>query len=248
MTGHPSSSTQSPLDPVPADAAGPVRVLLVEDDAPLAELLADYLRGSGFVAEIEPRGDRAVQRIIAERPGLVVLDLMLPGEDGFAVCRRVRPFYAGPILMLTARGREADQIEGLNCGADDYVGKPVRAPLLLARVNALLRRAPPAAPVRLERAGLVLDARVRTATARGRPLDLSRAEFDLLWLLTAHAGQPLPRKVILERLRGGSADDFDRSIDLRVSRLRQKLAAASGAHDAIRTVRGIGYELVGVDR
>jgi two-component system response regulator RstA len=248
VTDRPSSKSDAPLEPVPADAAGPVRILLVEDDLPLAALLADYLRGNGFVVEIEPRGDRAVQRLIAEPPGLVVLDVMLPGEDGFAVCRRVRPIYTGPILMLTARGREADEIEGLTCGADDYVAKPVRAPLLLARVRALLRRAPPAEPVRLERVGLVLDARMRAAAARGRPLELSRAEFDLLWLLTSHAGRTLPRKVIFEQLRGLGADELDRSIDLRVSRLRQKIAAACGVEDAIRTVRGIGYELVGVDR
>lgn len=243
-----SSSQAEVVAPVPADAAGPVRILLVEDDLPLAELLADYLRASGFAVEIESHGERAVHRILVERPGLVVLDLMLPGEDGFAVCRRVRPMYTGPILMLTARGRDADQIEGLTSGADDYVAKPVRAPLLLARVNALLRRAPPAEPVQLSRVGLVLDARVRAASAQGRPLELSRAEFDLLWLLTSHAGQTVPRKVIFERLRGLGADELDRSIDLRVSRLRQKIAAACGVGDAIRTVRGIGYELVGVER
>jgi two-component system response regulator RstA len=246
MANHSRAEVDAPGSPVPADATGPVRILLVEDDLPLAELLADYLRGSGFVVEIEPHGARAVARILDERPGLVVLDLMLPGEDGFAVCRRVRPMYAGPILMLTARGRDTDQIEGLTSGADDYVAKPTRAPLLLARIAALLRRAPPAEPAWLSRAGLVLDARVRTASARGRRLELSRAEFDLLWLLTSHAGQALPRKVIFERLRGLGADDFDRSIDLRVSRLRQKIAAACGVEGAIRTVRGIGYELVGV--
>lgn len=231
----------------PSSAAGPVRILLVEDDAPLAELLADYLRGNGYLVDIEPRGDKAVQRILADPPGLVVLDLMLPGEDGFGVCRRVRPVYTGPILMLTAHARDADQIEGLGCGADDYVGKPVRAPLLLARVGALLRRAAPTGPTRLECAGLSMDARSRTAAARGRPLDLSRAEFDLLWLLAAHAGQTLPRKVIRERLRGLDNDEFDRSVDLRVSRLRQKIALACGVKDAIRTVRGIGYELVRVE-
>lgn len=248
VPNDPSSKPTVAAEPVPADAAGPVRILLVEDDRPLAELLADYLRSNGFVVDIEPHGDRAVTRILAERPGLVVLDLMLPGEDGFAVCRRVRPMYTGPILMLTARGRDADQIEGLTSGADDYVAKPVRAPLLLARVCALLRRATPAESTQLSRVGLVLDARVRAASARGRPLELSRAEFDLLWLLTSHAGQTLPRKVIFERLRGLGADEFDRSIDLRVSRLRQKIAAACGVEDAIRTVRGIGYELVGVER
>ena len=233
---------------VDADPAGPVQILLVEDDVPLAELFADYLRSNGYLVDIESRGDRALARIVAERPGLVVLDVTLPGEDGLSVCRRARPVYAGPILMLTARGRDADQIEGLSSGADDYVAKPVRAPILLARVRALLRRAPAAEPGVLSRAGLVLEARSREASALGRPLTLSRAEFDLLWLLTSHAGETLPRKVIFERLRGLDADDFDRSIDLRVSRLRQKIAAACGVEGAIRTVRGVGYELVGVSR
>ncbi len=117
------------------------KLLLIEDDVRLATLMAEYLQTNGHDVGVEHRGDRAVDRILAEKPDLVVLDLMLPGEDGLSICRRVRPQFPGPILMLTARGEEIDHIVGLEVGADDYVGKPVSPRLLLARVSALLRRA-----------------------------------------------------------------------------------------------------------
>ncbi|MCY1022927.1 response regulator transcription factor [Pyxidicoccus sp. MSG2] len=219
-------------------------VFIVDDDRALTAMIADYLRMHGFSAESEVSGERAVPRILATRPDLVVLDVMLPGKDGFAVCRELRGAYPGPILMLTGRGAEVDEVVGLESGADDYLPKPVRPRVLLARLRALLRRtsAPPQSdgtPVRVGE--LTVDSTRRTAWLRGKELDLTSGEFDVLLLLVAHAGQVVSRQLMYQRLRGVEQDDIDRSVDLRVSRLRHKLREASGEADAIKTVRGVGY-------
>jgi DNA-binding response OmpR family regulator len=215
------------------------RILIVEDDLGLAELVGEYLTQHGFAVESEARGDTAVDRIVAGRPDLVVLDLMLPGLDGLTVCRRVRPAYRGPILMLTARGEETDEVVGLELGADDYLAKPVRPRVLLARVRALLRRQAPADAI--EVGGLRVDPGRREASFHGQPVELTSGELDLLILLAAHAGQVVDRATLYKQLRGVDADEFDRSIDLRVSRLRQKLAAIAPTAQTIKTVRGVGY-------
>lgn len=223
------------------------RILIVEDDAPLADMLADYLRGHGFDAQHEPRGDAAPSRILAEQPDLVILDLALPGLDGLAVCREVRPRYPRPILMLTARGDDVDEVVGLELGADDYLAKPVKPRVLLARVRALLRRpaaeseSASASDARLRVGELVIDAAARTAAIGSVALDLTSGEFELLWLLASDAGQVLDRRRLYDRVRGVAYDELDRSIDLRVSRLRQKIADAGGRRDAIKTIRGVGY-------
>jgi two-component system response regulator RstA len=218
------------------------RVLIVEDDAPLAGMLAEYLGGHGFDAQIEPRGDAATPRIIEEQPDLVILDLGLPGKDGLAVCRSVRPRYAKPILMLTARGDATDEVVGLEIGADDYLAKPVKPRVLLARVRALLRRLAVVEPGERLRVGeLAIDAAARTAAIGETVLDLTSGEFELLWLLASHAGQVMDRQRLYDRVRGVEYDELDRSIDLRVSRLRQKITDAGGGRNAIKTVRGVGY-------
>jgi two-component system response regulator RstA len=218
-------------------------ILIVEDEGELAQMIADYLGQHGYVVEIENRGDRAVSRIRRVQPALVVLDLMLPGEDGLSVCRRVRPEYRGPILMLTARGQDSDEVLGLELGADDYLAKPVAPRVLLARVRALLRRRP-SEPVlnaqRLQVADLIIDRTTRTAELGGTPLKLTSGEFELLWLFAANAGRELGRAALYEKLHSGDFDEFDRSIDLRVSRLRQKLFLCCG-QEVIKTVRGVGY-------
>ncbi len=217
-------------------------ILIVEDDAQLAAMIADYLRQNGLKVEIESRGDRAAPRILASQPSLVVLDLMLPGDDGLSICRKIHGAYAGRVLTLTARGDEIDEVVGLELGADDYLAKPVRPRVLLARIRALLRRPPDAPPSgRLEAGGLSIDPATRQALAGDARLDLTAGEFDLLWLLASHAGQVLGRKFLFQELIGGQYDDFDRTIDLRVSRLRTKLAAALGDQDTIKTLRGSGY-------
>jgi DNA-binding response OmpR family regulator len=231
-----------------SDAAPREAILIVEDDLELASMITDYLRQQGFAAESEPRGDRAVARIVAEQPSLVVLDVNLPGMDGLTVCREVRGRYAGPILMLTARCDEHDEVVGLEVGADDYLAKPVRPRVLLARVRALLRR-PKSTPARETESvcvgNLTIDPAARVAFVNGTALSLTTGEFDLLFLLASHAGKILDRQLIYQRLMSVDQGEFDRAIDLRVSRLRQKLQQASGQREVIKTIRGIGYLYVG---
>lgn len=218
-------------------------VLVVEDDAALATLVADFLSKNGLRASVEGRGDRAVARILAEAPDAVVLDWMLPGLDGLGVCRAVRPAYRGRILVLTARGDEIDEVLILEMGADDYMAKPVRPRALLARLGALLRRAAPAAPKRLELGRLVVDPAGRSVWLDGAAIDLTTAEYDLLWVLVEHAGHVIERDALYEQVRGIAWDGLDRSIDLRVSRLRKKLGDEEKPHRLIKSVRGTGYLL-----
>ncbi|WP_198949481.1 response regulator [Halovibrio salipaludis] len=235
------------------------RVLIVEDDERLAELTRDFLEKNGLVVSLETNGAHAVERIRDETPDLVVLDLMLPGEDGLAICRRVRPFYNGPILMLTARTDDLDQVLGLEMGADDYMSKPVRPRVLLARIRALLRRisepsaqagggsaqsGADSAPERLVFNNLVVDHSMREAWLDDESIDLTSAEFDLLWLLASSAGRVLSREEIFTSLRGIEYDGQDRSIDVRVSRIRPKIGDDPVHPRRIKTVRSKGYLFV----
>lgn len=229
------------------------RILIVEDDERLATLTKDYLESNGLKVSVEGDGSRAIERIKNEQPDLVVLDLMLPGEDGLAVCRLVRPYYKGPILMLTARTEDLDQVLGLEMGADDYVAKPVRPRVLLARIRALLRRVreEPEVPEvddgvesRLTFGNLVVDSSMREAWLDGESIDLTSAEFDLLWLLTSSAGRVLTREEIFHQLRGIEYDGQDRSIDVRVSRIRPKVGDDPMNPKRIKTVRSKGYLFV----
>ncbi len=230
------------------------RILIVEDDVRLADLTREYLESNGLSVGVEGDGAKAVDRIVAEQPDLVVLDLMLPGEDGVSICRRVRPDYHGPILMLTARTDDLDQVLGLEMGADDYVFKPVRPRVLLARVRALLRRGN-GAPVgadgdeasnasRLNFGKLVVDSAMREAWLNEESIELTSAEFDLLWLLASNAGRVLSREEIFAALRGIEYDGQDRSIDVRVSRIRPKIGDDPMHPRLIKTVRSKGYLFV----
>ena len=230
------------------------RILLVEDDPKFAALVQEYLQQSGLSVEIEPRGDKAPARILGDpAPDLVILDLMLPGLDGLSVCKAVRPDYNGAILMLTAKGDEVDEVVGLELGADDYLAKPVSPRLLLARVNSLLRRAAPhattaaaeePAPDHIEVGPLSVDSARRLAALDGQALDLTTAEFDLLWYMALRTGEVLSRERIYQELRGIEYDGLDRSIDLRVARLRRKLGDDGKQPRLIKSVRGTGYLLV----
>ncbi len=222
------------------------KILLVEDDERLAELTAEYLRKNDLTVLIEPRGDTAEVRILAEQPDLVILDVMLPGKDGFEVCRAVRQQYKGIILMLTARDEDFDQILGLEMGADDYIAKPVQPRLLLARIKALLRRRPTGETASdpndaLSFGQFHISQATRTATLADAAIDLTTAEFDLLWQLASHAGNVLSRDDLLQELRGIGFDGLDRSIDARISRLRKKLNDDPDNPTRIKTVRGKGY-------
>lgn len=225
------------------------QILIVEDDQRLAELTQEYLQSNGLQVAIESDGARAAARILKEQPDLVVLDLMLPGEDGLSICRKVRGQFAGPILMLTARTDDMDEVLGLEMGADDYVCKPVRPRVLLARIRALLRRseggeAPAESQRRLEFGPLVIDSAMREAWLRGASVELTSAEFDLLWLLAANAGRILSREEIFTALRGIEYDGQDRSIDVRISRIRPKIGDDPMHPRLIKTVRSKGYLFV----
>jgi two-component system response regulator RstA len=233
-------------------SADPCRILLVEDDARLAALVQEYLEQQGFAVAIEARGDRATARILKERPDVVVLDLMLPGSDGFEICRNVRAQFSGPILMLTARGEDVDQIVGLELGADDYVTKPVQPRVLLARIRALLRRgtsnhtAPQvSADARDMMFGtLVIRTAAREALLNSSRVDLTDNEYELLCLLARHAGEVLSRDAVLAALRKIDYDGLDRSVDLRISRLRKKLHDDPAQPTRIKTIRAKGYMFV----
>ncbi|TPE54747.1 response regulator [Maribrevibacterium harenarium] len=231
----------------------PQSILIVEDDERLATLTQEYLQKNGFTVGVEPDGRNAISRIINEQPSLVILDLMLPGVDGFTVCRTVRNEYNGPILMLTARSDDVDQILGLEIGADDYVSKPAKPRVLLARVQSLLRRSTMdvdlSAPVSeveqtLTFGPLVVHNSRREAWLEGNEVELTSAEFDLLWLLASNAGRILSREEIFSELRGIKYDGQDRSVDVRISRIRSKIGDDPIHPRRIKTIRSKGYLFV----
>ena len=219
------------------------RVLIVEDDRRLAALTAEYLRDNGLDVAVHHSGAGAVERILAEQPDLVVLDIMLPVKEGTVICTELQGRYRGGILMLTARDNEMDELLGLELGADDYVAKPVPPRLLLARIHSLLRRLDGHRRdgVVLVAGALRIDPARREAWVGGSPLALTDSEFDLLQLLARHAGELVSRDALMREIRGLEYDGLDRSIDNRVSRLRRKLPD-DGLR--IKTVRGRGYLLV----
>lgn len=229
-------------------------ILLVEDDIRLSALVVEYLQKNALKVETEFRGDTAVQRILDLQPDLVVLDLMLPGLDGFEVCKQVRHDYNGPILMLTAKDEDIDQVVGLEIGADDYVIKPAQPRLLLARIRALLRRANSHRDIQknnsqsnrqeLSFGELKIVHASRSVWLHQSIVELTTIEFDLLWLLAIHAGQVLSRDEISTALSGTEYDGLDRSIDIRISRLRKLLQDNSSKPKGIKTVRGQGYLFV----
>jgi len=222
------------------------RVLLVEDDVRLAMMIRDFLTPEGFEVTIEGRGDAAVARILTESPEAVVLDVNLPGMDGISVCRTVRSKYSGPILILTARGDEVDEIICLEVGADDFMAKPVRPRVLLARLRAHLRKTAvieSQTQQKLKIGPLLIDAGRRTLEVDGTVVDLTTAEFDLLWHLAENTGKVLSREDIYQHIHGFRYDGMDRSIDLRVSRLRKKIGDDPNSPLRIKSIRGVGYLL-----
>ena len=228
-----------PTDPV-------LTALLVEDDARLAALTAEYLGGHGVVVTCTGDGAAGLEEASRRAYDVVLLDLMLPGKHGLEVCRELRSRSDVPIVILTARGEEADRVTGLELGADDYLAKPFSPRELLARIRAVVRRArgqvgPSVKPVRV--GALALDPGARRATVQGQEIVLTGYEFSLLYALASRAGRVLSREQLIE-LAGGSVDDaFDRSVDVHVSRLRQKLGDDPKNPRMLKTVRGSGYML-----
>lgn len=226
------------------------RLLLIEDDLALAALTAEFLRAEGYHVTVAHRGDGVAALVRSLQPALIVLDVMLPGMDGYAVCRQIRAGYSGLILMLTALDESADQLAGFAAGADDFVVKPVDPQVLLARLRAMLRRHPQAqsqAQRGLLTCGpLAIDLAAQRATLDGVPLPFSTAEFELLSIFVRHAGVPLGREVLLQNLRGLEYDGLNRSIDMRVSRLRKKMQTLQ-CPVTIHTITAQGYLLAVTD-
>ena len=230
------------------DADAPLTALLVEDDARLASLTVQYLERQGLTVVTAGDGDTGLTLALRHRFDVVLLDLMLPGLDGIQVCQRLRQRSDVPVIMLTARGEEADRVLGLELGADDYLAKPFSPRELLARIRALTRRArgragPPVGRV-VTIGGLHLDPGGRRALLDDVDLDLTGYEFDLLKALAERAGRVLSREQLMELARGSADDSFDRSVDVHVSRLRQKLGDDPRTPRFIKTVRGVGYQLL----
>ena len=225
----------------PTGSPGP-QLLLVEDEESIGSLVRAYLEQSGYRVAWVRSGEEALSNLDQLAPRLVILDIGLPGADGFDVCREIRTRSAVPILMLTARDEEADRVAGLEVGADDYVSKPFSPRELAARVKAVLRRSEPAAPLlqRFEVGDLVLDPQAREVTVAGEPVELTGKEFDLLAYLLENAGIVVSRDQLLDRVWGMTYAGGTRTVDVHVAQLRRKL----GRPDSIRTFRGSGYKAV----
>jgi DNA-binding response OmpR family regulator len=231
-----------------------MRALLVDDDHELARLLSDYLAPHGVSLDHVGDGAHALDRLGGpDAYDIVLLDVMLPGIDGFEVCRRIRTQHDVPVVMLTARGEDTDRVVGLEIGADDYVPKPFNPRELLARMRAVLRRARPQAPQAVEHievGDLRVDVPAHTATLAGRNLQLTSFELRVLVVLARRAGETVTREelasAVLPKLPSGPRYDpsVDRSLDVHVSHLRHKLGDDAREPRRIRTVRGIGYVLV----
>lgn len=228
------------------------RILIVDDDLEYARHLADYLISNQYVAEVESESGLAISRIRDENPDLVIIEVDLQGDSGLTICKLSRKDFSGGILLVSKRTDDLDQVLGLDMGADDYLPRNTSQRLMLARIQAILRRTRhpqitdrPPSTERLEFGPLVIDNTMREAWLNREAIDLTSAEFDLLWLLSSHAGEVLTREDIFRKLRGIEYDGQDRSVDVRVSRIRPKIGDDPIHPRRIKTVRSKGYLFVG---
>ncbi len=228
----------------------PTHILIVDDEPAVTDLLAYNLRKASYQVSTAADGREALRLAQEIRPDLILLDVMIPELDGLDVCRELRKTSRVPVIMITARGEEVDRIVGLELGADDYVCKPFSVRELMSRIKAVLRRSqpesetqnPPAAVLRGP-GGLELDPESRQAAAGGNPLDLTRLEFEVLWVLLQNAGRVLTRERLLELAWGYDFAGDTRAVDSTVKRLRAKLRIAASEADCIEAVRGVGYRV-----
>lgn len=223
-----------------ADSAN-ARVMIVEDEPKLAALLADYLKAAGFATTHVDNGNAVVDAVRREAPDLILLDLMLPGRDGIEICRELRGFSDVPIVMVTARVEEIDRLLGLQIGADDYVCKPFSPREVVARVQAILRRAG-GRKADTQGGALVIDEARHEASWRGRPLDLTPVEFRLLKTLYANKGRAFSREQLMNHVYEDYRVVTDRTVDTHVKNLRRKLDQVSPEHEMIRSIYGVGYK------
>lgn len=224
-------------------------VLLIDDDIELCAMLTEYLGRYGFRVAAVHRGDAGLEAARRRSWPMILLDVMLPGLDGFEVLKQIRTFSTDSVLLLTARGEDVDRIVGLEIGADDYLAKPFNARELLARIRAIRRRSAGSVPAATDSQLLTvedmeLDPASRTVMLRGEPVTLTDVEFTLLEALMRSPGKVVDRESLAETVLGRKFNPFDRSLDMHVSRLRRKLAGDGTSEDRVKTVRGTGYQLV----
>jgi DNA-binding response OmpR family regulator len=224
----------------------PIKILFVEDDERLAELTSRYLRGSGMVIERATSGPEALASTLRRQYDVILLDLMLPGRDGLDVCRELRTRLDTPIIMVTARREEVDRVMGLDAGADDYVTKPFSSRELVSRIRAVVRRArgdvgPKGSPIHV--GPITIDPTTMQVTVESRLIELTSYEFALLRVLAERAGRVLSREQLLDLARGSADEAFERSIDVQISKLRQKIGDDARRPRYLKTIRGAGYVL-----
>jgi DNA-binding response OmpR family regulator len=221
------------------------KVLIVDDEPKITEVLKLYLEREGFQVASAANGQQAIERSTSYKPDLIILDLNLPDMDGLEVCRNIRRKSNVPIIMLTGRGEEVDKVVGLEIGADDYVTKPFSAREIVARVRAVLRRqAPEVTPETRTVGGLEIDTARYEASCRGTKLDLTTTEFKLLAALSQSPGKVFSRMQLLDAVQGIAYEGYERTIDTHVKNLRQKMESSPGSCSChIETVRGVGYKL-----
>jgi len=224
-----------------------IKVLLIDDDRKHSELLKAYLKKFGISLECAGEAEEGLRKLSRVEPDLLLLDVMLPGRDGFDICREVRRSSQIPIIMLTARGDVVDRVSGLEIGADDYIGKPFEPRELVARIQTILRRssASDSGQNTLRFDGLEIDTDARAALLDGSLVELTSMEFELLAILARRAGKKVSRDEILNELRGIDAAILTRSVDIMVSRLRQKLGDSVKPPRFIQTIWGMGYSFIG---
>ncbi len=221
------------------------RLLLIDDDIELCELLTEYLSSEGFEATAVHDGVKGVEHAVREHWDAIVLDVMLPGMNGFDVLKHIKGAVSVPVLMLTARGEDTDTVVGLELGADDYVAKPINPRVLVARLRALLRRtSQESAPIVVHIGDLELDSKQRKVIVSGIPVDLTGAEFNLLALLVKHAGQVVSKDLLAEEGLGRALQAFDRRVETHMAQIRRKLGPFHDGAQRIQTVRGAGYQYV----
>ena len=230
------------------------KVLIIDDDGKLQDLLRDYLEGYGFSIVSVLDGKDALGKVKEESPDIIVLDIMLPGKDGFEILKEIRQEYSTAVIMLTARGEETDRIVGLELGADDYLPKPFNPRELVARINAVLRRSDNGAypdPIQheeekrvLEVGDIILDMEKRSITSAGKEIELTTAEYEFLKVLMERPNRVYSRDELMDLARGRDFAVFDRSIDVHISRLRAKIEKDPKNPQRIKTVWGAGYMFV----
>lgn len=226
------------------------KILIIDDDQELTSLISRFLNKNGYLVEVENTGENTEERIQCFQPDLIVLDLMLPGNDGLSICRNIRPAFHNPIIMLTALDDDIDEVTGLEVGADDYLRKPISPRVLLAHIRAQLRKhgstggqSSDNAILTVNAASLSIDPASREVTQNHKKIMLSTAEFDLLYTLAKQAGKVITRDRLHQEIFRIEYDGLDRSIDIRISRLRKKLGDDPREPSLIKTVRGRGYLL-----